>query len=139
MYVTHQRAYWTLLKDTGIQQPYPGKVEGFEKLKPIFGAKEHFPPIEENTFFDIAYLEERMKPAIEFAQKYNKELYCGEYGAIDKADLQSRMNYTRDTNTLFEKYKFGRALWSYKRMDFPSITENNEPISPELPKILEVK
>jgi hypothetical protein len=33
----------------------------------------------------------------------------------------------------------GRALWTYKHMDFTSIDENGDIISPELAKILEVK
>lgn len=139
LYVTHQQAYWTDLKDTGISQPYPGKVAGFEKLVPLFKEKSGTYPIEENTVFDIAFLESRLAPAINFAKKHGKELYCGEYGAIDRADLASRINYTRDMNTLFEKYRMGRALWTYKRMDFPSIDENGEPVSQELIKILEVK
>jgi aryl-phospho-beta-D-glucosidase BglC (GH1 family) len=139
MYVTHQRAYWTDLKDNGISQPYPGKVVGLEILEKIFDKKTYYPPVDEQTVFDINYLEERLAPAIEFSQKHNKELYCGEYGTIDQADLNTRVNCIRDTNALFEKHKMGRALWTWKRMDFPSIDENGEPVSPELVKILEVK
>jgi hypothetical protein len=139
LYFTHQRAGWERLKDTGIHQPYPGKVEGLEKLAPFFGGVSHFVPVDESTYFDMDYIETRMKPAIDFAKKTGKELYIGEYGAIDKADLASRINYIRDINAVFDKHSFGRALWSFRRMDFPSIDDNNQPVSPELVKILGVK
>lgn len=140
MHITHQRAPWTLLKDSGVHQPYPAKIEGYAKMKELFGGKIPYAPadINENTVFDINFLEACMKPAIEFSQKHGKELYCGEYGVIDRADLESRVRYIADVNAIFEKHRFGRALWSYKRMDFPSIDENGEAVSPELIKILEV-
>jgi hypothetical protein len=140
MYVTHQNAYWTQLKDTEIVQPYPGNPVGLDILKPIM--EEYpvaFPLVDENTVFNIDYTEKALAPAIEFAKKHGKELYCGEYGIIGLADLQSRIDYIDAINTLFEKYKMGRALWTYKRMDFPSIDENNEAISPRLTQILGVK
>lgn len=139
MYVTHQQASWTPLKDSGIAQPYPGKITGLEILQKLFGKHLQFTPVNETTVFDSNYLEERLSLAVEFAQKHGKELYCGEYGVIDRATLESRINYIKDTNTLFEKYRMGRALWTYKRMDFPSIDENGEPVSLELVKILKVK
>ncbi|MDR0272984.1 MAG: glycoside hydrolase family 5 protein [Clostridiales bacterium] len=136
MLVTHQDAYWTPLKDTKIKQPYPGKIEGIEILKPIFSGNAHFRKMEADTYFDIDFIEKCLEPAIEFAKKNNKELYCGEYGAIDRADFASRVNYIRDMNALFEKHRMGRALWTYKRMDFPTIDENGEPLSEELIKSL---
>jgi hypothetical protein len=136
MYVTHQNARWTALKDLGIFQPYPAKVAGYEKLQKLFAEGSQYPRVEENTFFDIDYLEKCLAPAIEFAKHHGKELYCGEYGALELAGLEGRINYTRDMNALFEKYKMGRALWTYKRMDFPTIDENGEPISQEFVNIL---
>ncbi|MCL2357191.1 MAG: glycoside hydrolase family 5 protein [Defluviitaleaceae bacterium] len=139
MLVTHQRARWTTLKDTGINQPYPGKIVGIDRLNEIFPEKIPYSHVTEDTVFNIEYLEMCMKQALEFSQKNNKELYCGEYGVINNADLESRINYILDTNALFEKHRMGRALWTYKRMDFESIDENGEAVSPELVKILEVK
>lgn len=138
MYVTHQDAPWTDLKDTKVKQPYPANATGIKTLEPLFNIYSPFPPINESTVFNKDYIEKCMFPAIEFTQKHGKELYCGEYGIIDRADVQSRINYIRDINELFEKYKMGRALWSYKRMDFPSIDENGEAVMPELVQILGV-
>ncbi|MCL1863840.1 MAG: glycoside hydrolase family 5 protein [Defluviitaleaceae bacterium] len=123
MYVTHQRARWTPLRDTKITQPYPAPAQGIETLRPIF-EKMQFPRLTKDTVFDIDYLEKCLAPAIEFSQKHGKELYCGEYGCIGLADTASRANYIKDTNTLFDKYKMGRALWSYKKMDFNTVGED---------------
>jgi aryl-phospho-beta-D-glucosidase BglC (GH1 family) len=89
---THQRASWTPLKDIDICQPYPNP---------------DFDPLEESLF-----------PALEFAKINNKQLYCGEYGVIDYAKPNHRINYIRDIKTLFEKHKIGHCRWTYKGMHF---------------------
>jgi hypothetical protein len=138
---THQRASWTFLKDVNINQLYPGKVEGIDKLKILFGDQrpEQGKSLTADTVFDKAFLENKLAPAIAFTKRTGKELYCGEYGAIDHAELDSRINYLRDTNELFEKYCMGRACWSYKAMNYTSIDENGNPISDKLVKALSIK
>ena len=138
---THQRARWTHLKDSGISQSYPGKIEGLDRLKEIFGGDkpEHYKALNADTVFDRAFLENALSPAVAFAKRTGRELYCGEYGAIDLADLHSRVNWLRDINDLFEENGFGRACWSYKGMNFTSIDENGEPVSQELIKALTQK
>ncbi|MCL2049697.1 MAG: glycoside hydrolase family 5 protein [Defluviitaleaceae bacterium] len=132
MFVTHQNARWTALKDSGIFQPYPGKIEGFAQLEQIFAEGSQYPHMKENTVFDINFLEQCLSPAIEFSKRHNKELYCGEYGVLELAGLQGRINYTKDTNALFEKYGIGRALWTYKDMDFTTVGKDGEAVSGEI-------
>ena len=138
---THQRARWTPLKDIDIDQRYPGKLEGADKLKEYFGSQkpEHGKSLDRDTIFDKAFLEDRLAPAVSFAQRSGKQLYCGEYGAIAHAALDSRVNYMRDVNELFEKYKIGRACWSYKQMDFTSINKNDSPVSEKFIQAMSVK
>lgn len=128
---THQRAGWTLLKDIDVDQKYPGKIEGAEKLNIYFNGQkpEQGKSMNADTFFDMAFLEEKMAPAVFFAKRTGKELYCGEYGAIDHAKLESRENYMQDMKELFNKYRMGRACWSYKGMNFTSIDKNGNPVS----------
>ena len=138
---THQRADWTPLKNVDINQPYPGKIEGTEKLKTFFADNmpEHGKSMTAETVFDISFLENMLSPAIEFAKRANKELYCGEYGAIDLAALDSRINYMHDINELFDKYCIGRASWTYKGMSFSTIDEKGNPVSEEFIKALSKK
>jgi len=128
---THQRAAWTPLKNLDVNQLYPGKIEGIEMLKTFFGNKrpEQGKSLTADTVFNKDFLEYMMSPAVSFAKQNNKELYCGEYGAIDLAELDSRINYLNDMKELFEKYSIGRACWSYKGMNFSSIDNNGNPVS----------
>ena len=135
---THQRAYWTHLRDSGVSQPYPGKIEGVDKLMAL-NKPEHYKALNADTVFDWAFLENALSPAVAFAKRTGRELYCGEYGAIGLADLGSRVNWLRDINDLFEENGFGRACWTYKGMDFTSIDGNGEPVSQEFIKALTPK
>jgi hypothetical protein len=127
---THQRARWTSLKDTGIIQPYPGKLAGYDII--MEQAPDHIGGGTAETVFDIVFLEEKLAPAITFMNKTGKRLYCGEYGAIDHADMDSRVNYLRDLNALFDKYKIGRACWTYKSMNYAAVDEEGKAVSMEL-------
>jgi hypothetical protein len=138
---THQRASWTPLKNVDINQPYPGKIEGIDKLKTYFSNQMpgQGKSMTADTVFDKTFLEARLAPAIAFAKRTNKELYCGEYGAIDHAELDSRINYLSDMKELFEKYRIGRACWSYKGMNYTSIDEKGNPVSEKLIKALSLR
>jgi hypothetical protein len=138
-YVTHQRSYWTSLKYADIEQPYPAPVEGLDILKPIFKRDPSFPAVRKTTVFDMKYLKKCLMPAVKFAKEHKKEIYCGEYGIIDRADHESRKNYIRDVNELFEQYKIGRALWSYKKLDFATTNEMGLPFSKKMLDYLMVK
>jgi len=140
---THQRASWTPLKHVDVQQPYPGKMEGGEKLKAMFGnpdkRPEHSKSLTADTIFNKEFLENSLAPAIAFAKRTSKELYCGEYGAISNADINSRINYIHDMSSLLEKHGMGKACWTYKAMEFPMVDENGKLVSDELLKALTLK
>jgi hypothetical protein len=60
----------------------------------------------------------RLQPAVAFSHSLKQPLHCGEFGVIDRANRQTRINWTRDMVSLFEENGFGYAYWSYKAMDF---------------------
>jgi len=131
---THQRARWMKFKDTGIHQPYPGKVEGVEILE-----KQYPEQAKAYSGKDITLNKELLRiyltPALEFMKCTGKRLYCGEYGAIDNADMDSRVNWLNDMAELFAEYGIGRAYWTYKGMSFSAIDrETGEAVSAELIK-----
>ncbi|MBN2146320.1 MAG: glycoside hydrolase family 5 protein [Anaerolineales bacterium] len=68
--------------------------------------------------FDQSLLRQALQPAIDHLQVSKAPLYCGEYGAIDQAPMDSRLNWHRDFVQLLREYGIGRAVWSYKQMDF---------------------
>lgn len=133
---THQKASWndtakamqqTIAYPTQGTQPYIDFAEFGHGYKAQY---EGF------KVMDIAWLEKSMQPAIEFAKKHpNNEVYLGEFGAIEHADIQSRINYVRDVGILCRKYGFGRAMWAYT-MGFGVVDQKHgrEVISDELIK-----
>jgi len=138
---THQRAVWTPLKNIDVNQLYPGKIEGLDKLKAFFGGErpEQGKSLTEETVFNKEYLEYLFLPAVNFKMQNKKELYCGEYGAIDHAELDSRINYMSDMKELFQKHSIGRASWTYKGMNFSAIDGNGNPVSEKYIKALSIK
>ena len=47
-----------------------------------------------------------------------KQLYCGEYGVIDRAEISDTAIWFEDIHSVFEKYDIARAAWTYKGIDF---------------------
>ena len=117
---THQRASWEeVLKDLDIEITYPSGEELYNKY---LAKSEEFRRryvIQETT--DKEYLREYLKPAIEFAKERDVTLYCGEYGVIDYAPMDSNLRWHEDLSDLLREYGIGRAVWSYKLMSFPMV------------------
>ncbi len=132
---THQQAGWVeAMRNYKTQVKYPvsasehadffrGNVpDGLEKFDPA--GKE--------------YLRDYLRPAIEFIKKTGKPLYCGEYGVIANADIESAVKWHEDLSDLFLEYGIGRAVWSYR--GFALVTdEDNEVISDELIRAISKK
>lgn len=66
----------------------------------------------------VEYFEELFKETIEIADKRGKQLYCGEYGVIETVNVEDAAKWHNDIHAVFNKYGIGRAVWSYKQMDF---------------------
>lgn len=135
MLVTHQRAPWVKEMDLfGKQVDYPGIAEGFAefldlhpKYKPKFEGFIDF-------HMDQDYLREALQPAYDFIQNTGNPVYCGEFGVIDHAPLQTRINWTSDFINLLNDQQIGRAIWSYKEMNFALVDSESKVISEVLVK-----
>jgi hypothetical protein len=109
MVVTHQRAYWVPpLEHISQEVNYPGPYPIIDS----FGDELIGKPMDRDL------LKLFLKPALDFMENTGKQLYCGEFGVIDRAPLEARINWTRDMVSLFSEFDIGWALWSYKAMDF---------------------
>lgn len=91
---THQGAYWT------------------DDIDP----EKRVPFAESETSAD--YFEKLFASAIEKARALNTELYCGEYGVIDRVSPEETVQWYETINAVFEKYGISRAAWTYREMDF---------------------
>lgn len=118
---THQSAYWVNEMPQDFHIDYPGDFQEYmEKSKKIAGAMTGAlaeKDLKVNTlgreFFDTLFQE-----AVAVAEKNNVSLYCGEYGVIAHAPAESTVRWFQDIHDSFEKFGIGRAVWSYKEMDF---------------------
>lgn len=63
---------------------------------------------------DIEYLTEDMTPAFEWVEQHpDKILWCGEFGTIRHADLNSRENYMNDVIKLLKEHDIPYSVWNY--------------------------
>lgn len=139
MAFSHQGAYWVDKMPLDFRMPYPVDEEKYKEICNIV------PSIKEGTLGDapnaLKLLKDNFfinlfKEAVDCAEKYGVGLYCGEYGVIDRADPESTLRWIKDINKVFEHYGIGRALWSYKKMDFGLIDEHYESVFDEMIKFL---
>ena len=135
MVVTHQRAPWVKEMDLYAQTvAYPGEAPG---LGEFLAAHPKYKPGYAHLVdrrIDPEILREALQPAVEFIQQTGQSLYCGEFGVIDRAPLQTRINWMRDFIEILNEYGIGRAIWSYKEMDFGLVDAESQVISAELVK-----
>lgn len=116
---THQGAFWIKNMPLDYRIPYPmGKSEfiAASAANPA-NINPHADNIPEERFSE-EYFENIFREAIEIAEERGVMLYCGEYGVIEQTDSQSALNWYNDIHSVLEKYGIGRALWSYKSMNF---------------------
>jgi aryl-phospho-beta-D-glucosidase BglC (GH1 family) len=112
LHFTHQGAYW--VKD----------------MKPDF--RESFPA----SGADRDYFIDRFKKASEFAKQNGTVLYCGEYGVIDIAEPDDRLEWYKAINSAFTALGISRAAWCYKQMDFGLTDDRMKPVFEEVKKYL---
>jgi endoglucanase len=137
MLVTHQKASWVEgMPEYNTLVNYPGTAPGlaeFLEANPIHKAKY-------GQFIDFHmdqdFLRDTLQPATDFITKTGGPLYCGEFGVIDQAPMQTRINWTRDFISLLQEYNIGYGYWSYKEMDFGLVDKNGMIINQELIEVI---
>ena len=70
--------------------------------------------VHSRAVLDRARIEASLKPALEFRERTGRPLYCGEFGVIAHAPIESQKRWARDTVDLLEQYDIGWANWDYK-------------------------
>ena len=135
---THQGAGWEPpMKELNFKVSWPIGAEDYSKymLLSEYFRKRFY--ISDNMGKD--YLREALAPALEFAKERDVVLYCGEYGTIETADMDSRIRWHEDICSLLIEYGIGRAVWSYKLMDFRMVDGDSKVVNEELIKIVSRK
>ena len=87
---------------------------------------EHFP-----CFF-IFYNDEENLGAVQAILHCNGRLSVYVYGDKGHADPEETVKWYECIHSVFEKYGIGRALWSYKEMDFGLVDAHYDPVRDRL-------
>lgn len=125
MIFTHQTAGWMSQMPADFRISYPGDLKEFiDSTRSIMGSTlGNVPEAVTGRLAEIqklgpAFFELLFEEAIRIAEERNVEIYCGEYGVIDQVDPKEAVLWFKDIHETFEKHGIGRAVWSYKKMDF---------------------
>lgn len=110
---THQRGVlqWSPLYYNR-KMEYPGNIEKYrEYYRLLYDNQNAYSHID---VMDIKYMREILQPAIEFKKKHpDKTLWCGEFGTIRHADINSRENWMRDVITILKENSIPYSVWNY--------------------------
>lgn len=130
---THQGAHWLEGMPRDFRVRYGEISEKAPKVEEKLGQHSGFAldqPVTADTFSKF------FARAVQVAEERNVPLYCGEYGVIDLADVQSTLEWYRDIHSAFQKYGIARAAWSWKQMDFGLSDERLASAAEELKRLL---
>ncbi|MBU5429579.1 glycoside hydrolase family 5 protein [Kineothrix sp. MSJ-39] len=130
---THQGAYWQPVI-SNISMKYPGDINDYRahaKELGCFGSGLNNTDEMGEKFMDALITE-----AVDAAAKADVPVYCGEYGVIDKANIDGTLSWYQDISKVFDKYGIGRAVWTYKAMDFGLTDEHYNSRRDEIIKCL---
>jgi len=134
-YFTHQKAYWSA-KSVGYNQTleYPGEYVNYDEFAKNY--PQYYSTGLKEEGLNKEAMRKYLQPAATFLEENDVPLYCGEYGVIALAPLESRIRWHRDFMSLLDELEIGSGCWSYKEMDFELIDADEKPISMELMNIL---
>lgn len=134
---THQKAYWEAFNRTfNHTQHYPAQEEGVGEF--LAAHPEFYADMKDQVglVMDRNLLIDQLEPAKTFIEQTGRSLYCGEFGVIDRAPTDDALRWHEDVIGLFEEMNIGRAVWTYKAMDFGLVDAQGNVISEELVKVV---
>ncbi|MDD5934181.1 MAG: cellulase family glycosylhydrolase [Clostridiales bacterium] len=135
---THQAAYWVDKMTPDFSTEYPSDRETYLKETKQYLPPEHLElyDLVDTTKIDRTFIEKAFTDAVLIAEQRGVPIYCGEYGVIDRASLESTLNWYTEMNYVFEKMQIARAAWTYKGKDFGITDEHYAPIREKLIQLL---
>jgi hypothetical protein len=134
---THQNAYWTPYIPQNIRVEFPEESENYlakmtEKDAFYYRTMNFTRP----DLFGDGYFEKLFENVVEFAESRGSFIYCEEFGAIENAPKDSTVKWFQAIHGAFEKFGIGRAVWTYKEMDFGLTNSTRDEIRDEIIKCL---
>ena len=114
---THQRAPWIPVIDPDRTVNFPDTMDHYREISGGFGVMN---VVSASRAGEIGrtFMEEQIVKGVRAAEKAGVPVYCGEYGVIDRAPAEDALRWLQAVNSVFDQYGIGRALWTYRKMDF---------------------
>lgn len=133
---THQFARWSKASmEFGRRLDYPtDDMSGYNDYARLPSSRMASDFFSAYARMDKGFIRGFLQPAVDFIEKHDKPMYCGEYGVIDAAHMAGREAWSEDVSDFLLEWGIGRAVWSYKGMNFTLIDENRRPVSDRLVK-----
>lgn len=135
---THQGAYWIEKMDTSFRMPFTASYAEYIENTEKYIGKEHkdIYAMDGSEAVEEKYFENVIAEAAAVAEERGVPLYCGEYGVIDRADADETLKWFRCISRVFDRHGIGRAVRSYKEMDFGLIEAHYDDVRDEIIKLL---
>lgn len=124
--LTHYQASWTFLKDYQGPVNYPGQLIPLEKMEEVSTEwKDRAASM--NKVYHLDTLEKMMEKPFNKAKETNLNLFCGEFGVLQKAPREDMLAWYKDMIAIFEKNDVAYANWNYKSDSFGLVDGEGNP------------
>jgi endoglucanase len=133
---THQGATWLENYASLTNIPYPLEGSAAEGI-PSEGRSQLSPEARRlwegyrTSQSNRAQLATQIKQVVQWRDRYNVSLYCGEYGVHNVAPKGDRVRWHKDVSELLTQENIGHAVWSY-RAAFGLVPEGQAVMDPQL-------
>jgi len=132
---THQKASWVAAAMRYNQELYyPGPMTHLDEFLAQYPEFQTMFGWQVGQIMNREMLAGFLQPALDFQAQTGKRLYCGEFGVIDTAPMDSQINWLADLTQLLREAEIGYAVWSYKGMSFGLVDLKGELISQDILK-----
>jgi aryl-phospho-beta-D-glucosidase BglC (GH1 family) len=132
MVFTHQKAYWVENLNNEMEIVYPDSMEKYRAQSIALGYQGGAISTTKSETMGTGFLREMIEEAVMAAKKAGVSLYCGEFGVIDQAPIESTLKWFEDVDQVFREYDIGCAVWTYKEKDFGLIDSHYDSIREDL-------
>ncbi|HVN47511.1 MAG TPA: cellulase family glycosylhydrolase [Bacteroidota bacterium] len=124
--LTHHTASWAATSEYKGPVNYPGWIVDTAEYKNLSEKTVNAMRTMANGCFTKEVLKKEMQPAIDFAQKHNLPLYCGEFGVYPAIPEEIMLRWYKDVCENFRENNIAYCHWCYKG-DFPVVEKNGAP------------
>lgn len=124
--LTHYQASWTDLANYQGPVHYPGMLVTQEEINNMPAEQAEMVDNRMHVYSQDT-LEKMMQKPIQVAKSLNLLLYCGEWGIVDNAPTEDRLQWYRDMVAIFEKNDVAYANWNYKSDNFGLVDGDSQP------------